>query len=118
MWGNNIGTNQANCDGCGSKWDKKQTAPVGSFDANAFGLHDMLGNVYELVQDSWHDNYKRAPPDGSAWEVGLMTLVFNPRVMRGGSWDSGPKFVRSSSRLADTFVFRQYDPGFRLARTL
>lgn len=66
-WGNEIGRNRANCDRCGSQWDGRRTAPVGSFAANAFGLHDMHGNLWELVEDCWHRNYKKgAPTDGSA----------------------------------------------------
>jgi formylglycine-generating enzyme required for sulfatase activity len=58
-WGNEIGKNNANCDGCGSQWDNKQTAPVGSFKSNAFGLYDMAGNVWQWVEDCYHDDYRR-----------------------------------------------------------
>ncbi|MFZ0258169.1 MAG: SUMF1/EgtB/PvdO family nonheme iron enzyme, partial [Gammaproteobacteria bacterium] len=83
-WGDDIGRHRANCRGCGSQWDNKQTAPVGSFEANPFGLHDTAGNVWEWVQDCWHDNYEGAPTDGSAWETDDCRF----RVFRGGSWYS------------------------------
>src|SRR5262249_17340493 len=67
-WGDEIGTGNANCDGCGSRWDNVRTVlPVGSFAPNAFGLHDMHGNVWEYVEDCFHYGYDGAPTDGSAW---------------------------------------------------
>ena len=63
-WGDDIGTNKANCDGCGSQWDNKQTAPVGSFAPNGFGLFDMVGNVWEWVDYYYHQNYDGALTDG------------------------------------------------------
>jgi formylglycine-generating enzyme required for sulfatase activity len=63
-WGNDIGKKNANCDGCGSEWDGKQTAPVGSFPANGFGLHDMVGNVWAWTEDCWNGSYNGAPADG------------------------------------------------------
>ena len=53
-WGDEIGANRANCEGCGSAWDDRQTALVGSFRANGFGLHDLHGNVWEWVADCWN----------------------------------------------------------------
>ena len=94
-WGNDIGRNRAVCDGCGSRWDTEQTAPVGSFAANAWGLHDMHGNVWEWVEDCWHENYQYAPSDGSAWTVGGDC---SRRVFRGGSWSDVPAFLRSAYR--------------------
>ena len=96
-WGNAIGHNRANCDGCGSQWDGKQTAPVSSFGANEWGLHDMHGNVWEWVQDCWNENYMGAPSDGSAWTSGDC----GQRVFRGGSWVEiayGPTYLRSAYR--------------------
>ncbi|MDE0609528.1 MAG: SUMF1/EgtB/PvdO family nonheme iron enzyme [Anaerolineaceae bacterium] len=93
-WGDDIGSNRANCDGCGSRWDDRQTAPVGSFPANAWGLHDMHGNVWEWVQDCWNDSYKGAPKDGSAWTSGDCSR----RVFRGGAWFFDAWYLRSADR--------------------
>ena len=110
------GQNLANCDGCGSEWDGRQTAPVGSFAANGFGLHDMAGNVWEWVEDCWHDSYAEEgrPDDGSAWVSGDCSR----RVLRGGSWGYHPRFVRSAYRLRLDPVIRSTYFGFRVARTL
>ena len=110
-WGNDIGDNRANCDGCGSRWDR-QTAPVGSFSANRWGLHDMHGNVYEWAQDCLKDNYRGAPADGSAWESGYCFY----RVFRGGSWDYGPWFLRSAYRNGYIANARFNYIGFRIVR--
>ena len=114
-WGDAVGRNQANCDGCGSRWDGKQTAPVGSFPANAYGLHDVHGNVREWVEDCWHGSYRGAPADGSAWTVGKSC---ERRVLRGGSWSLGPQNLRSAFRDWFTGGVRGSVAGFRVARTL
>ena len=113
-WGNEIGMGQACCNGCGSQWDSRMTAPVGSFEANAWGLHDMHGNVWEWVEDRWHGNYRRAPSNGSAWMRGYSS----ERVLRGGSWGYGPSFLRAAIRFRGTTGIRNYGGGFRVARTL
>ena len=115
-WGNDIGKNQANCDGCGSQWDNKQTAPVGSFKPNAFGLYDMHGNVWQWVQDCWHDTYQGAPTDGSAWVTSCTDG--SRRVLRGGSWNDIPQDLRAADRNRNSTDGRGDDVGFRLARTL
>ena len=113
-WGDETGVNRANCDGCGSQWDDSKTAPAGSFGANAWGLHDMHGNVYEWVEDCWNDSYAGAPADGSAWLRGDC----DRRVMRGGSWLTLPSFLRAAYRFWFTSGFRLDSLGFRVARTL
>ena len=89
-------------------------APVGRDVANAFGLHDLAGNVSEWVADCWHQGYRRAPADGAAW--------FNPgcrsRVVRGGSWAGSPDQVRSSWRVAQAGDTTNARTGFRIARDL
>ena len=113
-WGDDIGSNQANCIDGGSEWGGEKTSPVDTFKVNPFGLHDMLGNVYEWVQDCWHDNYKGAPKDGSAW----VEKDCVRRVIRGGSWYSHPRSVRSANRSGFDPGFSLYNVGFRLAQDL
>jgi formylglycine-generating enzyme required for sulfatase activity len=76
---------------------RQQTIEVGSFPANAWGLHDMHGNVYELCEDHWHGSYKGAPTDGSAW-LNPKAEVDEWRLLRGGSWYDRPGDCRSASR--------------------
>ena len=113
-WGNEIGANRANCSGdeCGDQWE--YTAPVGSFPANAWGLHDMHGNVWEWVQDCWNGSYAGAPVDGSAWLSGDCS----ERVLRGGSWYDNPRFLRAAFRFRYSSGDRLSIYGFRVARTL
>ena len=113
-WGDAIGEGNANCSGCGSQWEDVQTTPVGSFAANPFGLHDMHGNVWEWVADCFHGNYDRAPTDGTAWETGDC----EKHVVRGGSWYYYPLDPRSAYRYGDKKDDRNYNTGFRVARTL
>ena len=113
-WGDEIGKGNANCSDCGSEWDATQTAPVGSFAANQFGLHDMHGNVWEWVEDCLHRSYEGAPADGSAWIAGGECSL---RVIRGGSWHYDPDGARSASRRGMS-ISPFDDVGFRVGRTL
>ena len=113
-WGHEVGRNRANCRGCGSQWDGKRTAPVGSFGANAFGLYDVHGNVWEWVEDCWNGNYEGAPTDGTAWTKGNC----DTRVVRGGSWDDDPRYLRSAFRSGGPSGNRDINVGFRVARSL
>ncbi len=112
-WGDSIGVNRANCDGCGSQWNDKMTAPVGSFEANAWGVHDMHGNVWEWVEDCYNNSYEGAPADGSAWESEDCSY----RVLRGGSCFHLPRVLRSALRIRDTAEARLNYFGFRVARS-
>lgn len=93
----------------------EQTAPVGRFAANGFGLHDMHGNLWEWVGDCWHEDYRNAPVNGAAWTTGGDC---NRRVLRGGSWDSRPGNLRSAFRVGDRATARYNFIGFRVAREL
>lgn len=111
-WGADIGRNRACCDGCGSRWDRRQTAPVGSFSANAFGLHDVHGNVQEWVEDCWQLN--EVTGDGSAW----ISPDCSERVTRGGSWADAPDRLEFANRQHWAADARLNQIGFRVARTL
>lgn len=90
------------------------TAPVGSFKPNAWQLHDMLGNVWEWTRDCYRGSYEGAPIDGSP----IVNDNCSRRVLRGGSWNYEPLYVRSANRNRDAPVYRNSALGFRLARTL
>jgi formylglycine-generating enzyme required for sulfatase activity len=92
-----------------------KTQPVAKKKPNAFGLHDMHGNIWEWVEDPWHDSYESAPNDGRAW---LQGGDLSRRVLRGGSWDSIPDFLRSAFRLRNHAANRIGSVGFRVGRTL
>ncbi|MEM1155761.1 MAG: formylglycine-generating enzyme family protein [Pseudomonadota bacterium] len=114
-WGDEIGKNRANCDGCESRWDDEQTVPVGGFAPNAFGLHDMHGNVWEWVEDCYEDGYTGAPSDGSARRH--CGGNYQP-VLRGGSWMNKPVTLRSAHRSRLSPFLRGSSSGFRLVQDL
>lgn len=89
-------------------------APVGRYAANAYGLHDMAGNVSEWVADCWHDNYRRAPRDGHAW----VNPGCREKVVRGGSWASSPEQTRSAWRLSVRGDTTNARVGFRVVREI
>jgi formylglycine-generating enzyme required for sulfatase activity len=114
-WGDKMATGKANCKGCGDPWSQDSPAPVGSFAANPYGLHDMNGSVWEWVADCWHNSYKGAPADGGrAWDEPNCRI----RVIRGGSWREGGDYMMSSTRFKYDASVRQSQNGFRVARDL
>jgi len=116
-FGDSISTSQAQFSE-GSVGSAGKTAEVGTFEPNAWGLHDIHGNVWEWVEDCWNASYADKPDSlkvsGEAWTAGDC----NRRVLRGGSWFSYPQFLRSAYRNWSYRVFRFYFYGFRLARTI
>lgn len=113
-WGNSIGTGNASCEGCGSRWDVKQPAPVGAFAPNAFGLYDMEGNVWQYLEDCFHPNYDGAPKDGSAW----LSNDCTSHILRAGAYLSLPKYLRNANRVRPANSEKGTAIGFRIARTL
>jgi formylglycine-generating enzyme required for sulfatase activity len=104
------------CAGLAAGKDRwEHTSPVGQFPANAFGLHDMLGNVWEWVQDAYHPDYAGAPADGSAWTVNADP---SQRVLRGGSWYFNAAYMRVGNRYKAAASDRVYFTGLRIARSL
>lgn len=93
-----------------------RTWPVASFPANAFGLHDMHGNVWEWMADCWHFTYEKAPTDGSAWlEADRGDCAASP--VRGGAWSEPAKFLRAANRSRHFRGHRYTLHGFRVAKT-
>ena len=121
--GPTISTNQANYNGnlgygSGNRGRyRRQTTPVRTFAPNLFGLYDVHGNVWEWVEDCWHDNYRGAPLDEMAWERGGNGDC-GRRVLRGGSWNSAPRLLRSANRNRYSSGLRLDSAGFRVSRTL
>ena len=114
-FGETITTELANYNGnyiygVGAKGERRgETTEVGEFPANQFGLCDMHGNVWEWCEDDWHDSYRNAPNDGSAW----LSEKNNRKVVRSGSWDDAPDFCRSALRDNDERGYRYDNIGFR-----
>ena len=117
FWGNALSGDKANCDGnhpCGTTTKGKyleKTTPVGSYEANAWGLYDMHGNVWEWCADYWNKEY----PSGSVTDpVGPSTGSY--RVYRGGSWSSYARCCRSACRSCYGPGYRSYFLGFRVVK--
>lgn len=111
-WGNAAGSNNANCEDCGSRWDNKRPAPVKSFSPNALGLFDMEGNVFEWTADHYSPNYSDATNTAAPWLLGNT----NTRVLRGGSWNVPASYLRVSSRTSADVTRFGNNIGFRLAQ--
>ena len=115
-FGETLTADLANCDGrvpyatVPVSVFRCQPTEVGSFSANAWGLHDMHGNVWEWCLDPWHDSYTGAPVDGSAWTAGGEIS----RLLRGGSWFSSPRYCRSACRGSLHPEGRSLNIGFRV----
>jgi len=128
FWGDDIGHNNANCDGCGSRWDDKSIAPVESFNPNPWGLYDILGNVREWCLDIYTENYPDISVDDPVY-IGKWVSIYRKgysyiydtlkdkgarRVFRGGSWGEEPGDVRCTRRYYNAPGHRFINVGFRL----
>jgi formylglycine-generating enzyme required for sulfatase activity len=119
-FGQTITASQANYDGTTGYGigrvgvNRQKTMPVGSFSANAFGLHDMHGNVWEWIEDCWSDEYTAdAPKDGAPY----LRANCGGHVMRGGSWEDYPGDVRAAARVGSGTNEQSWADGFRVVRS-
>ena len=107
-WGNEVGGWRARCAGCGTSWPPtSRVAPTGSYPPNRWGLFDMHGNAAEWTADCWHRDHAGAPADGSARTDGDCSR----RVVRGGSYDTPPRAIRSAARIGKLADERYLDTG-------
>jgi formylglycine-generating enzyme required for sulfatase activity len=113
-WGDSPGRGRANCAGCGSPFDGKQTAPVDAFEPNPIGLYNMYGNAAEWVADCWTASYAGAPTDGGAVDRPQCA----ERVLRGGAFNQDTSYANSASRFKYDATVRYYAHGFRIARDM
>ena len=110
-WGQGVDIDRANCVGC-NPTQFKDTVDTGRFPPNGFGLFDMAGNAAEWVEDCWNDSYRGAPTDGSPF----IRPQCHERVLRGGSFNNDPSYLRSAARFKYDYDVRYYANGFRVAR--
>jgi formylglycine-generating enzyme required for sulfatase activity len=110
-WGRTVEKDRANCIGCTSD-PLRKAIDTGSFQPNAFGIFDMAGNAAEWVEDCWNETYRGTPTDGSAWTKPLC----RERVLRGGSFNNDPRYLRSAARFKYDHDVRFYTNGFRVVR--
>lgn len=113
-WGEQMRQGMANCKECGDPWQQDAPAPVASFAANPYGLHDMNGSVWEWVSDCWHNSYKGAPADGRSWDENYCST----HVIRGGSWREGASYMPVTTRFRYDTSVRHSQNGFRVARDM
>jgi formylglycine-generating enzyme required for sulfatase activity len=109
-WGEAQEKGRANCADCGGQWGGKSASPVGSFEANPYGLYDVHGNVWEWTEDCWNPSYSGAPGDGTPRLRGDCIA----RVLRGGSWALDHEYMRASRRSRYDRDVRYYLNGFRV----
>ena len=119
-WGSSIAASQANYNGTITYGDgvkgenRQQTLPVDKFEPNPWGLYQVHGNVWDMLEDCYHDSYVDAPSDGSAWTF----EDCGAHVVRGGSWLNPPRNLRAAHRGRVPPEARNPNFGFRVARTL